>query len=136
LKFELVRVGRKPPWPLWAVAVVAIWAALGLTALGLGHWLERPVALCLFKRLTGVPCPTCGFTRGMLSLAGGHPIRAWLFNPLLFSVLGVFGAAVLLRLIFQRAVRVQLTRTQRITTWATFATLFVLNWIYVMLCTG
>lgn len=38
---------------------------------------------CPLHALTGVACPTCGGTRALASLAGGHLARALSWNPLL-----------------------------------------------------
>jgi hypothetical protein len=37
--------------------------------------------LCLFKRVTGIPCPSCGSTRSVLSILEGDFIGALLWNP-------------------------------------------------------
>lgn len=92
--------------------------------------------LCPLKRLTGYPCPTCGFTRGTLSFLQGHPIRAWLYNPLLFSFLGVFAAVVAVRVLFGRRLAIQLSGSERKVAWATMIVLFVANWLYVIRCVG
>ncbi len=42
--------------------------------------------LCLFKKLTGLPCPSCGTTRSLLALIDGHLVDSLLINP--------FGAAL------------------------------------------
>lgn len=42
---------------------------------------ERP-GLCLFRRLTGAYCPTCGLTRATLALVRGDIRRAHRFHPL------------------------------------------------------
>ncbi|MFL9843332.1 DUF2752 domain-containing protein [Flavobacterium rhizosphaerae] len=47
--------------------------------------------LCLFKNTTGLPCPGCGSTRAVLTLAQGHVIKAVLINPL-----GIFIALFML----------------------------------------
>ncbi len=39
-------------------------------------------ALCLFRTVSGVPCPFCGGTRATMALAGGAPGDAFLWNPL------------------------------------------------------
>ncbi|MHC4244968.1 MAG: DUF2752 domain-containing protein [Planctomycetota bacterium] len=136
MKIEVVQVCRRPPWPLWAVLIVVIWMGLGAAAVVLIAHLGRPVELCLIKRFTGLACPTCGFTRGVLSFLQGHVVRAWLYNPLLFSVLGLFFAATAVRLILARRVRVYLTNTERQIAWiVSFALLFV-NWAYVILYVG
>jgi hypothetical protein len=136
MQLELVRVSRRPPWPWWVYGVVFVWAALGLMVLALSHGRERPVELCNFKRLTGIPCPTCGFTRGTLRFLGGHPVEGWLFNPLLFTVLALFGASVVLRVVGRRAVRLNLSRTQRKVAWAVAIGLVLLNWLYVIVYVG
>ena len=57
---------------------------------------------CWFRRLTGLPCPTCGATRSALSLAHGDLAAALRYNPLIFVcyvgtiILNVYCAGVLL----------------------------------------
>lgn len=47
---------------------------------------------CNFKRLTGLPCPLCGGTRAMRSLAELDLGTALHFNPLVvFSALAILG---------------------------------------------
>jgi hypothetical protein len=36
---------------------------------------------CIFKSLTGIPCPTCGSTRMVAFLAHGHFLAAFRMNP-------------------------------------------------------
>ena len=38
--------------------------------------------VCLFKRLTNIPCPSCGSTRSVLSLLKGDITGAVMSNPL------------------------------------------------------
>lgn len=38
--------------------------------------------LCVFKNITGLPCPSCGITRSVLCLAHGDVAQALLINPL------------------------------------------------------
>jgi hypothetical protein len=37
---------------------------------------------CLFRKLTGLPCPTCGATRSVVHLAHGDISLAFMMNPL------------------------------------------------------
>ncbi|MBA4411061.1 MAG: hypothetical protein C0397_16765 [Odoribacter sp.] len=49
--------------------------------------------VCLFKRVTGVPCPSCGSTRSVLSILNGDIFGAILWNPfgiIIVSILLVF----------------------------------------------
>ena len=136
MKIDIVKVPRCPPWPLWAVILVLIWLALGCAAVGIEKYLGEPAQLCLFKRLTHIPCPTCGFTRGGLLLLNVHLGQAWRCNPLLFFMLFfVFGITVF-RIIFAKTVRVSLTKRERLFAWLFAITLFVINWIYVIACVG
>jgi hypothetical protein len=96
----------------------------------------RSIYTCVFKRLTGIPCPTCGFTRGALCLLHGQIGQAWLYNPLLFSALAVFFAVTVLQVVFARSIRVHLTRTERVIAWVLCIALFLANWAYVALRVG
>jgi len=136
MMIEVVHVCRRLRWPVWAVLLVLVWLALGGATILLAARLSRPIELCLFKRLTGLACPTCGFTRGILCLLRGQPGQAWLHNPLLFSLLASFGAIVFMRLLFARSVRIHLARTECTLTWALAIMLFVANWVYVILYVG
>lgn len=136
MKFEFVHVSRWPRWPIWAVLLVIVWLSLGGATIWLSSHLDREVTLCLLKRITGLPCPTCGFTRGGLCVLSGHPIRAWLYNPLLFSVLSLFIAVTGIRILFARSLRIRLTRTERTVAWLLAAVLFAANWVYVIIYVG
>jgi len=136
MKVELYNVSRRPRWPLWAVLLVLLWLATGGTTIWLSNHLGQSVQLCLFRHLTGIPCPTCGFTHGVLSLLKGRPGQAWLYNPLLFSILCLFFTAAGVRILFARSVRFRLRRRERIIAWSLAATLFFINWAYVILYVG
>lgn len=45
-----------------------------------------PQQLCLFKNITGVPCPGCGLTRSYLALLKGNISHAFYYHPLFFVV--------------------------------------------------
>jgi hypothetical protein len=136
MKIKMVHVCRRPPWPLWAVLVVLVWFGLGAAAVWLSLHFNRPVKLCLIKHLTGFACPTCGFTRGLLSFLHGHIIRTWLYNPLLFSVLGLFIAITAVRIIFARGLRINLSKQEQIFAWILAIALFFANWVYVIFYVG
>ncbi len=64
------------------------WIALAALGLGLGLWAAtflEPLAgllpTCPFKRITGYACATCGATRCVLALAGGHWREAFHWYP-------------------------------------------------------
>jgi Protein of unknown function (DUF2752) len=61
-----------------------IYGGIALLMLGVGRLL--PVLSyapdCVFKGLTGIPCPTCGSTRSVVHLAHGDILSALAMNPL------------------------------------------------------
>lgn len=61
------------------------WGALALTAVLLAPLATDLAPLlpgCLFRELTGLPCPTCGATRAALALTRLDLAGAIAFNPL------------------------------------------------------
>jgi len=46
---------------------------------------------CLFRKITGLPCPSCGVTRTLLLLGQGEIFQAFSLSPLF--TLAAFGAA-------------------------------------------
>ncbi|MBS1689165.1 MAG: DUF2752 domain-containing protein [Bacteroidetes bacterium] len=41
-------------------------------------------SLCLFRHVTGIPCPSCGTTHALLALSHLHIADAFYFNPIGF----------------------------------------------------
>ena len=136
MRIEWIRVPRRPNWPWWAIVVPALWLTLGSLVLWLAARAGQAPVLCLFKRITGCPCPTCGFTRGSLTFLHGHPVQAWLYNPLLFSFLSAFAVVVFIRVISGRHPRVWLTPAERLAAWGIGVVLFAANWLYVIRYVG
>lgn len=66
-----------------ACGVGYVWLCLNLFSgiMPLGH-----VSICLIKRITNIPCPSCGTTRSVLSLAEGHFANALAINHMGFIV--------------------------------------------------
>ncbi len=74
------------------VPIGAIFAGIGVAgclAVGLLHLDRLPVNFCMFKRLTGLPCPTCGSTRTFGRLFALDLPGALAMNPL--AALGALG---------------------------------------------
>lgn len=66
---------------------LAVSVGFGLCA---AAWLKAKLPLpgCFFHDFTGIACPTCGGTRCFRDLIAGHYLTAFLWNPLVFLVLG------------------------------------------------
>jgi hypothetical protein len=136
MNFELIHVSRRPPWPVWAVMLVLVWLLFVGVLAGFSIYTGKPVQLCLFRYLTRIPCPTCGLTRSALLVLQGCPGKAWLCNPLICSIIALFFAATLARILFARSIKVQLSRTERYLAWILAFTLLLCNWLYIIFCTG
>jgi hypothetical protein len=111
---------------IWFVAVLAI-AAAGAAGV------ETPI-ICLFRRLTGVPCVTCGLSRGVaLILFEGRVLEGWWHNPLVFSLLALVALLSVIRSITGRSYRLRLRGRLRALAWAGAACLVLGNWLYLIL---
>jgi hypothetical protein len=61
-----------------------IYGGIALLAICIGRFLPvlTFVPSCVFRDLTGVPCPTCGATRSVVHLARGEFFASFGMNPL------------------------------------------------------
>lgn len=115
---------------------VGVLAAPG--AVLLAAWLVPLAALppCLFHRLTGVPCPTCGLARGLKALATGHPWVAVGFQPLAITALLVAGAwgvqAGVARAMGWPRLVVEMGRRDWRWGWTLLGTGVLANWAYLV----
>ena len=76
-----------------------------LTFMLFAGWVLTPqdlpdLGLCLFKKMFLLDCPGCGMTRAFLSLARGHFVRAFSYNPAAIP-LYLFFTVVLFRKFFR-----------------------------------
>ena len=75
--------------------LAVVWAGLALGAVALRpawSWLAPLLRPCLLRTTTGVPCPTCGATRGTLALFEGRIADALLCNPMVTVAVVAFVA--------------------------------------------
>ena len=132
LHVKLVKPADARPWGLLGAAVAMAVIAIGCQAAG--------IRLCLFKRLTGIPCPTCGGTRAALHLLRGDPSAAWRSHPLatvlLLGVM-VYAALSAARLASSRRLPV-LQASPRAWCWlgGILLALAALNWGYLIAHAG
>ena len=101
-------------------------AALILLTYSLG------IVLCPLKRFTGVPCPTCGSTRAVLSALHGDFAKAFALQPLVMTLVIASGPIALAAKLSQKAKRLLISATHHPLTWFIAALALIANWIYVI----
>lgn len=84
---------------------------------------------CLFKQVTGQPCPLCGGTRAALLLGSGDGLSAFQMNPLVTLILVGFGLWIVLRLVFAKDIESHPSNRMRLTM---LAAALLINWAYVL----
>jgi hypothetical protein len=136
--------GASPSPPLRLVARAAapplgvIFAGIGVLV-GAAVWLLRldrvPLTLCVFKGLTGLPCPTCGSTRALgrlfvLDFRGALAMNP--FTTVVAAVVAAWGLVDLVLLRRRRALGLEvsppLARALRVLA----LVLFLVNWLYLV----
>jgi len=132
MKIRLVRTPRLPRWPRWAVVVALVWAIFAWAAVVLSRHVDALQPLCPFKRLTGLPCPTCGMTRGALCLLHGDVLAAVAFNPLVFVAGALASAWLMVRVLFGRSIRLHFAAAERGIAWVLAGLALAANWAYVI----
>ncbi len=58
------------------------WWVAGVGAVWLAAWVRVPAPECVFRKITGLPCPLCGSTRAFRALAHGDWGTALWISPL------------------------------------------------------
>lgn len=125
-------VARHAVCPAVALAVYVLAHAL-VIALPALH--DHAPTFCVFRAVTGVPCPTCGSTRAALALASGEVDLAFRYNPLISAAWLLLPGALLGAFVFRARSRSISPGTRR---WAVRGVVLVLavaglaNWVYVI----
>ncbi|MGE5275586.1 MAG: DUF2752 domain-containing protein [Acidobacteriota bacterium] len=112
------------------------WGAAAAAAAGLAPLAARAAELlppCLFRSVTGLPCPTCGSTRAVLALARLDLAGAVALNPLAVAAAIVFVAGGLIAAIAALGGR-PLREPQRYPPAARLALLAAVaaNWVWLL----
>lgn len=130
LGIRWVPASRLPRPPIWALAIGGGWLAL----LGLAARVEartgQEAPTCLFRAITGHPCPTCGSTRAVVLALHGRWGEALARNPLVVTALLALLGGLVLRAATGRSLQVEGHRTGWLM--AGLAAL-ALNWAWVLL---
>jgi len=116
-------------------AVFGTIAALGAMAVGLLGLDRLPFAVCLFKGLTGLPCPTCGSTRALGRLVHLDLVGALAMNPLAtmsVALLFLWALADFGLLTRGRAIEVEMGRPLGRVVRVLAVTALLANWLYLL----
>jgi hypothetical protein len=117
---------------IWCLPLVFLLGGAALVSYGIVSF-SYP---CLFHRITGIPCFTCGTTRALLSLIRLDIISALKTNPfitmfflawILFFIYS--GVAAILNL---PKVSLGLSKKEIKIVLAVFISLFLINWLYLI----
>lgn len=114
------------------LAVLGLWVTVVVLSSSAFAGGEHAPTLCQFRRLTGVPCPGCGGTRGARAILDGQPEQAFDLNPLLFLFLTLWGVFLVRRLATGTRIVVRLTPGGRRVAWVVGVALVGLGWAYVI----
>jgi len=116
-----------------------IYAFIGIVGLILAFFLKslpRLLPPCLFRTITGVPCPACGATRTGILISHFKIMDAFLLNPLffvLFLCLAVWGINSIIGLLFGKNVAIELDNKESKILRLTILIAIPLNWFYMII---
>jgi hypothetical protein len=125
------RRNRFPP----LAAALALIGSIVMTRFA-AQW-HLPLPQCWLRKLTGLPCPSCGCTRSLLAWSHLDLAQAFFFNPLFFLLclgLIVWSIVRTVERVFghPRLLRWSLTWKRRLV-WPIAILLAALNWLYLCL---
>jgi hypothetical protein len=112
--------------------LVLAWAALVAATELLDRRSGQSTMLCHLRRLTGVPCPTCGGTRAVFALIDGRPLAALAHNPLVIVAGAGFCLWLGLRLACGRRLELRLSARERWSLPWLVGLAVAANWCYVL----
>jgi len=109
--------------------------AVGFLFTRFNHNLFDIIPPCLWRQITGIPCPACGATHSAFYLSHLQIIPAFITNPfffILFAGLIVWGGNTLAGLVFKKNIQFILTVQESRIFRIILIFSFPLNWIYLV----
>ncbi len=129
---RLVEAQRRLPLPGWALGIVVIWLAAVALYTALARSVEHAPSLCVFRNITGLPCPTCGTTRATLAFARGDILAGVLYNPFVVTALAIGLTLCVVQCVFGRRIEIAISPRSKRFGWALVIGLFLGNWVYLI----
>jgi hypothetical protein len=126
-------IAREKGFPVGAALGLAMIA--GAVAVRLFHLDHLAITLCTFKRITGLPCATCGSTRALGRLAHLDLPGAVSMNPLAtlsMLAIAVWAIVDLVMLPRRRSLELQLSSREWQAVGIASAVALVVNWAYLV----
>lgn len=97
--------------------------------------LDRFIPPCMFRILTGLPCPACGATHSGIFLSHFQIPEAFLANPfffLLYIGLAVWGLNSVIGVVWGRNIAISMTETEKQNMFRWVLGLMALNWLFMI----
>ena len=113
MKIVVRPIVRWPQIPLSIFGFISLWALIVVAAHLYAHCTGATLDTCLFHRLTGYSCPTCGTTRGLLAMARGAWRESFAWNPMTMTGAVAGALAVTGRALTARTLVFEFTRVEK-----------------------
>ena len=133
MQLKLYKTGFSFRQNLLPILLGLLWLSLIALHLLVSKITGNDVSLCWVRNLTGFSCPTCGTTRVVLNLFRLDLSSAFLSNPLVFVLTFLVLSYFILRIFFQRDLRLVMDKKESILFWTCLTVVSILNWLYVII---
>jgi hypothetical protein len=113
--------------------------AIGFLGWSLAYFvpnLDNMMPLCLFRSMTGIPCPACGATHSGILLSRFYWVEAMSANPLFFSLymaLVIWGFNSVIGLVFGRNLFLNFSLLEKAWIRRGMIGIILINWIFMII---
>ena len=121
-----------------AATIHMIWGPMALLFIIVAGFFKDFLGLlpeCMFHKLTGIPCLTCGGTRSLVALSQFDFVSSFILNPLtpIFVIaLVVFSSIMLFGYIFKKSLVLKFSEGEKKLLRIGAIALIVFNWLFLI----